>query len=473
MPHIPSISLREVAHLRDLTLATGHEHPTRDIRRGLEVVLEYADLELHRHEKVALGALLHELQFANRFRGEPTFAEGAGEEAGTHSLHVARMMVAVADAASQRLINEGSSVMVPREFVRDAIVASCLHDMGELFGEFSTVRERAERGGVEESSAEKERLIFVGAAMVALQLAERGRIDEFGGIIAGLREKVGTDVTTQAVWEGFVEVQQQMPPLSRGGHRRLDRWIRLYEATEGIGNSSAEDRFLGMSVKMVERLQGSLHYHRFGRKPPSLVDFQLEGQIFQPWRPSQDDAARHTEQLRSHVVVANLARLEGNIGELCGLAASGPQRALAAELRERGYTAVIEWLDVATPVINRSRRDLNPEVTRRIENAVHEGEVSDILRDEYRTMLSKHRSFRKQEETSSQLHPIETRVRLQSLYRHALAREYVPRPGEILALVDQIPASLLPLQPTTSGLAQRRSSRVPRGSLSESLVSDE
>ncbi len=470
MPHAPSISLREVAHLRDLALATGHEHPTRDIRRGLEVVLEYADLELHRHEKVALGALLDELQFANRFRGEPTFAEGAGEEAGTHSLHVARMMVAVADAASQRLSVEGSSEQVPREFVRDAIVASCLHDMGELFGEFSTVRERAERGCVEESSAEKERLIFVGAAMVALQLAEQGRIDEFGGIIGGLRNKIGADVTTQAVWNSFVEVQQHLPSLSRAGQRRLDRWVRLYEATEGTGNPSAGDHFLGVSVKMVEQLQGSLHYHRFGRKPPSLVDFQLEGQIYEPWCPSQADAIRHTEQLRSHMVVANLARLEGKIGNLCALAVSGPQRAIAAELRERGYSAVIEWLDVATPVISRSLRDPNPEITRRIADASDESEIADALRSEYRAMLSQHRSFREQEDNSSKLHPIETRVRLQSLYRQALASDYEPRPGEILALVDQIPESLVPLQPTTSGLARRRAPRASWESPSKGRV---
>lgn len=317
----PKCFLPERQALEALVAVTGHEQPDRDIGRGLEVVLEYADLELSARQKTALSALIQELQYASRFRGEPAFADGVGEESGTHSLQVGRMIVAITEAAAGRLEGRGSRELVPREFVRDGIVASCIHDLGELFGEFSTVRERAEGIVNEESSAEKERLIFVGAAMVALQLSESGRINEFGEVIRGLREDViESGITLQSIWDGFVAVQQEMPRLSARGNRVLGRWIALYDATENLPGANEADRFTGTCVKILEQLQGSLHFCRFAKRPDQVDEFFVEGIAYRPWDPSQQEATRHSEQVRSHLIMSNLVRIEGKLGKLFELA---------------------------------------------------------------------------------------------------------------------------------------------------------
>lgn len=453
---VPKCSLSERQALEALVAVTGHEKPGRDIRRGLEVVLEYADLKLDTRQKNALSALLDELQYARRFRGEPTFADGVGEESGTHSLQVARMIVAVTEAASARLEGRASRELVPQEFVRDGIVASCIHDMGELFGEFSTVRERAEGIVSGESSTEKERLIFVGAAMVALQLAESGRINEFGEVIRGLRENViESGITLQSIWDGFVAVQQEMPRLSGLGNRALDRWIALYDATENLPGLHEADCFTGTCVKIIEQLQGSLHFCRFAKRPDKKNEFFVECVAYNRWDPSQREAYRHSEQIRSKLIMSNLVRIEGKLGRLFELAQTDWQKEIAGEIRDKAYSHIIEYLDAVTPLVKRSVKDGNPQVTEAIrdaERANDERKASSVIESEYYLLLQSHRETRREysegriEREVTHLNKIETRARLKGLYMKALEVGYVPRPGQVLALGDEIPETLRPFK---------------------------
>jgi hypothetical protein len=113
---------------------TGHEFENRDLRIGLSAVIEYGGLSFDPISKNALSFLVDELQFAKRFRGEPTFAEGAGEESGTHSLHVARLVIAVADAVlPQALELEGDKkerfIEEVNKFKTDGAIAGLIHDL--------------------------------------------------------------------------------------------------------------------------------------------------------------------------------------------------------------------------------------------------------------------------------------------------------------------------------------------------------
>ena len=188
------------------------------------------------------------------------------------------------------------------------------------------------------------------------------------------------------------------------------------------------------------------------------------GIIYAPWEESQRYAPLHSEQLRSNLVMSGLARMESKLGELFKLAETDAQKAIAREIRNRVYSGVLETLDTSTPVVKRTLRDPNEVITKRLKDAKERGEDAvPILEEEYKELLRAHRELRnaqRNEELSSsdnsQLLPIETRIRLQALYRNALDTGYEPKPGEILALQDTIPAELLPLNPQNLGLTKRR-----------------
>jgi hypothetical protein len=156
--------------------------------------------------------------------------------------------------------------------------------------------------------------------------------------------------------------------------------------------------------------------------------------------------------------------MEGKLGELFKLAETDAQKAIAREIRNRVYSGVLESLDTLTPVVKRTLKDPNEVITKRLKEAKERNQDAvPILEEEYKELLRAHRELRnaqRNEELSSsdhsQLLPIETRLRLQALYRNALDAGYEPKKGEVLALQDTIPDELLPLNPQNLGLTKRR-----------------
>ena len=466
----PAVSLSERKFIETLIERTGHEKSQRSIPDGIDAVLKYGDLSLSDLEKNALKLLVDELQFANRFRGEPTFAQGVGEESGTHSVHVARLVVAVADAMLERAGDDVTRELAEKvnQFKHDGVIASLDHDLGEvLVGEFSTVRERTQKIGnhTEESSADLERLIFVRSAALALHCAENG--SNFRDALQDIREYLGENINTITLAGLEAAFNSHTFQLSDNAQSILDRRIELYDATEGTANKnpSQEDKFVGTCVKILERLQGQHHYIRFSRKDPTVEDFSVEGIIYTPWEQSQTEAPLHSERLRSNLVMAGIVRVEGKLGELFELAQTDAQKAIAREIRDRVYLGVIESLDTSTPVVKRTLKDPNEAITQRLKEAQSQGEnAMPILEEEYKELLrayreskNQNRSQEAQSSDNSQLLPIETRLRLQSVYRAALETSYEPRPREILAVQDAIPEKFLPVNLRTVGLSRRKS----------------
>jgi hypothetical protein len=466
-----AVSFIEKTNLKNLIENTGHEQPNRSIPEGIRNVLSYGELSIDNVAQTALSSLVDELQYANRFRGETTFAQGVGEESGTHSVHVARLVIAVADAVSSKEGNELSSELGREliQFKQDGAIAGFIHDLGEvLVGEFSTVRERAEKRGnhtEEESSADLERLIFVRSAALALHFAENG--GDFKRVMEEIREPLLENInrlTLKSLKTAFDRYPVELSPHSES---ILEHWIELYDATESTTGTSPsqEDKFVGTCVKILERVQGQHHFLRFSKKEPTVIDFSVEGIIYAPWEESQRDAPLHSEQLRSNLVMAQLVRMEGKLGELFELAETDAQKAIAREIRNRVYSGVLESLDILTPVVKRTLEDPNEAITQRLKDAQARGEDAvPILEEEYKELLHAYRELRNtnrsqeaRSHANSQLLPIETRLRLQALYRAALETSYEPRPGEILALQDAIPEKFLPVNLLTVGLSRRKS----------------
>jgi hypothetical protein len=465
-----AVSISERTYLDNLIAKIGHEQPNRSIPEGIQNILSYGELSINNVAQTALSSLVDELQYANRFRGETTFAQGVGEESGTHSVHVARLVIAVADAVSSKEENELSSELGREliQFKQDGAIAGFIHDLGEvLVGEFSTVRERAEKRGnhTEESSADLERLIFVRSAALALHFGENG--GDFKSAMQDIREPLLENINSLSLESLETAFDRYPVKLSPHSKSILERWIELYDATESTTGTSPsqEDKFVGTCVKILERVQGQQHYIRFSKKGPTVIDFSVEGIIYAPWEESQRDAPLHSEQLRSNMLMAQLVRMEGKLGELFQLAETDAQKAIAREIRNRVYSGVLESLDTSTPVVERTLKDPNEVIAKRLKDAQARGEDAvPILDEEYKELLRAYRELRNtnrsQEARSpanSQLLPIETRLRLQSVYRAALETSYEPRPGEILALQDAIPETFLPVNLRTVGLSRRKS----------------
>lgn len=464
-----AVPFSEKTYLDTLVAKTGHEQPNRSIPEGIQNVLSYGELSIDNLAQTALSSLVDELQYANRFRGETTFAQGVGEESGTHSVHVARLVIAVADAVSLKEGNELSAELGREliQFKQDGAIAGFIHDLGEvLVGEFSTVRERAEKRGnhTEESSADLERLIFVRSAALALHFAENG--GDFKSAMQDIREPLLENINSLSLESLETAFDRYPVELSPHSKSILERWIELYDATESTTGTSPsqEDKFVGTCVKILERVQGQQHYIRFSKKEPTVIDFSVEGIIYAPWEESQRHAPLHSEQLRSNLVMSGLVRMEGKLGELFKLAQTDAQKAIAREIRNRVYSGVLESLDILTPVVKRTLEDPNEAITQRLKDAQARGEDAvPILEEEYKELLHAYRELRNtnrsqeaRSHANSQLLPIETRLRLQALYRNALDAGYEPKKGEVLALQDTIPDELLPLNPQNLGLTKRR-----------------
>jgi hypothetical protein len=464
-----AVPFSEKTYLDTLVAKTGHEQPNRSIPEGIQNVLSYGELSIDNVAQTALSSLVDELQYANRFRGETTFAQGVGEESGTHSVHVARLVIAVADAVSLKEGNELSGELGREliQFKQDGAIAGFIHDLGEvLVGEFSTVRERAEKRGnhTEESSADLERLIFVRSAALALHFAENG--GDFKSAMQDIREPLLENINSLSLES--LETAFDRYPFELSPHSKsiLERWIELYDATESTTGTSPsqEDKFVGTCVKILERVQGQHHFLRFSKKEPTVIDFSVEGIIYAPWEESQRHAPLHSEQLRSNLVMSGLVRMEGKLGELFKLAETDAQKAIAREIRNRVYSGVLESLDTLTPVVKRTLKDPNEVITKRLKEAKERNQDAvPILEEEYKELLRAHRELRNtnrsqeaRSHANSQLLPIETRLRLQALYRNALDAGYEPKKGEVLALQDTIPDELLPLNPQNLGLTKRR-----------------
>lgn len=106
-------------------------------------------------------------------------------------------------------------------------------------------------------------------------------------------------------------------------------------------------------------------------------------------------------------------------------------------------------------MVKRSVKDANPEVTaaiRRAEGANDEKKAANAIKSEYYSLLKSHRESRREhsegriEREVTRLNEIETRARLRGLYTKALDVGYIPRPGQVLALDDEIPEALRPFE---------------------------
>lgn len=359
----PAVSIEEREFCNELIRLTGHEHSVRDVRAGLSRVFDYGDISLSEVANAALASLLDELQIARRFRGEPTFAEGVGEESATHSLHVNRLLVAVANRVLERegsYMNHESRIELER-FKEKGVIAGSNHDIGEiLIGEFSTVRERTQNQSAhtEESSAELERCIFVRSASLALHCAENA--GDFGEAMHAIRASLPkvpeniADITLERLELEFGKHSGSQPEsLSKHAQSTLREWVELYDATEsteGVEHTQ-ENRFIGCCVKVLERLQGQHHYLRFSKKSPDQVDFSVDGIIQTPWNASQDSAAEQIGNLDSALVIAGIKRAEGKLGELFELAQTDIQKAITREIRDKVYFSILESFDTLPPLI--------------------------------------------------------------------------------------------------------------------------
>lgn len=439
---------REAMH--DLVQLTGHEFPERNHVLGLEHVLDKTGLVLQDEEKAALGLMLTSLSRHPRFTGNRFMSAETGEDPATHSLHVALLVKEVIESS-------GAHKTTTKELADRAVLTSLIHDLGEIVGELSTLHGRLDKGQ-EEDSLDFERSMLKNSLLLALSLTKNGDGHLFDEVMKTLSNEFQRHGDRQAIVEAM-EGLLHNHPVEASDLAVLDRWLKLYDAVEEADHAPAEDKFVGYLVKTLEHIQGSQHFIRFSKHDDRVHSFSIFGEAATPWPTSKVNADLATEYSRSFVVMGGLKYNEELLGDIFATASSPDESAIAARTRDIVYQYSLEYLDLAAPVVERVFRDSNKPLGDTIRTLLEAGDTEgarELIRREQLELVKRHRELRLETpDSNNTLLPIETRVRLQALYRNAIDKGYQPAPKEILAGRESIPDELSPLNPRTSHLAER------------------
>lgn len=363
----PSVSITLPAWTDRIVRLTGHEiqDEQRNIPKALDQVLSLGDIKLDQLSSASIQLMLDELQFAKRFRGEPTFAEGVGEESATHSLQTMLLGICLLNSAIA-YGGDAFSELCKDELTRirtDLVVSLAVHDMGEvLVGEFSTVRTRAvaaastsgEKGHTEETSAELERLIFERTLTLALDCVEHEGAD-FQEKMKLVRNEVAgpENITLAQINRAF---DQHQVRLSDDAKKIQTRLIELYDAIEGNGEPTPHLKFVGIAGKILERIQGEQHILRLARQGEGRQEFMVAGIIRAPWpltQPQVDpegniipDGMKTLDERSGNLVLSEVKRLEIGLADLCAAANTLAQKAIVPWLVTQAYMTAIEALEL-------------------------------------------------------------------------------------------------------------------------------
>lgn len=443
-PSTPQFQYKEA--MQELVHLTGHEFPERDHKLGLELVLAETGLTLLDEEKEALGLMLTSLSRHPRFTGNRFMSPETGEDPATHSLQVALLV---------KEAFEGSGA--DKGTMERAVLSALIHDLGEIVGELSTLHGRMDKGQ-EEDSLDFERSMVKNSLILALSLNKAGEGHLFDEVMKTLSHEFQMHGDRGAITKAMEDL---LAPLPKDPTHLalLDKWLKLYDAVEEAAHAPEEDKFVGYLVKTIEHIQGSHHFIRFSKHDDRIHSFPVFGDQTTPWTTSKVNAQLPTELSRSFMVMGGLKYNEELLGDIFASARSPEEKAVAQRTRDMVYQYALEYLELASPVVERVFKDSNKllgDTVRTLLDAGNSEAAQFLIRQEQRELVKRHRELRNETpESDKVLLPVETRVRLQALYRGALERGYVPASKEVLAARSDIPAELLPLTFKTSHLAER------------------
>ncbi len=473
-PLNPSFYTSEVNEL--VPLAGSYEHGHPKFEDALRRLNEIARLGLN---EININAIAHALTLLSdnkRFSHDPNLESIYGENPAIHSIHCVPLAIEMF---------RRSGLAHDKEFnkIRLAISLGVLiHDMGESLGEFSSLSQRTTNTSIVELP-EIERKIFSNVMHYALFISENPiHASDFSRDLYTLKNK--TKVVTGAfrdidtlnkTLDKFKDEILSQKYLSDNSIKVLSALLRIYDTAELNSNQkfTAEERFIGYAVKIIEHSQGTRHLLRFISKDTNHIKIQAFSTPIKETKEKSHILDNLSHGIKTSIpahyshslkITKGLAYQEYGLGELfdCIKDISNHNEkflVLAKHIRNAVYETNIEFLSLMNPVYNRKADNIPAEITRQIRE-IHSPLVSQEFRDSSREELKaalkssakndleELRALRKnltKDQYLNNLFDYETEIRLISLYRNAISKDYIPQPNEVLASIDTLREELKPL----------------------------
>ena len=334
-----------------------------------------------------LGHAMGVLRQVERYKGGVHLEEKYRDNTCDHTLASVRLATEFfADAASE-------DVKLKHAIINMIMV----HDIGEAFGEFTSLDSRVKtlRRIKIPKRTERDITDFI----LSWGYVYRDDKEKFDTMISDIQKAVGAKDSPEAMARAASEYMLRigLPDLSFEGQRLVNKWMHYFDEVEGL----ADKHFAGAAAKMIEKLQSQEHFAKYSGVGDSV-----------PF-----------DQATSASVVATLSYAERKLGDLFTLARTEEERSLADILRERCYKNIIAIIDKIPPLIQ--MREPEPE---------RDPQAGSSDRAPYlEELLERHRKARK----SFNDPPLctETRYRLLERYKAALENKYIPAAGS--SIVDE------------------------------------
>lgn len=343
------------------------------------------DLHMSDTEMQMLESAFRLLQQVQRYKGGVHLPQGQRDNTCDHTLASVRLAAHLfADATL------GDTALK-----KDIISMILVHDIGESFGEFTSLDSRVKAAKRFKIGKRAERSItdFVLSWAVHYQHDPNA----FLAMMQPIQTLVSGANTPEAMAEIALEYVENLglPKLDADNQQTVDTWMHYFDEVEGLADRS----FTGSAAKMIEKLQSQEHFaHHCGK-----------------------DGSIPFDQATSASVVATLSYAERKLGDVFAFAKTDEQKALAQELRDRCYHTIMQMIDKIPPVVNMQQPERVPE-------AGSEGRASFTQK-----LLEQHRGLRESRYDSPLC--VETRYRIKEWYQTAIRGGYTPKPGE--SLIDR------------------------------------
>lgn len=477
-----------------------------DFAAVVNVLNQDLSLRLEPLEEQTLTLLLTGLTHATRF-GDDIFMESDhGENSAVHSCHTAILANEMFRRAG--LLDEENQTSEVTKLRIEMSIGSLVHDMGEMLGELTSLAQRSLDTSLQED-ADVERNIFSKVLTLAIHSSDIGHPGYFYSSLRTMRDAMKNEglshqealerVETpelggyqQGVYKRFMSVYDTMELKNKS--QLSSHQVFLGEAGKAIEHMQGTRHFTRFCTKFDQYNRLKLMFPKEGDTPDSFV--------------ADENAARESIPLsfsESVRISKNLKYTEGEVGKLFDLAVTDVEIELARAIRDSVYGTVIEWMNASGKLFDSSLSEpdqklaglmqeyfkLEPSRSDKIEleelehlaavnglpdmsetfshmdqKAVKEtlmgalrplyremireradelqGELKVLLREYYRELREQGVSPR--ESINDVLPPVMTRGLVMDIYLNAIAADYHPESGEILALRDALPDELVPLK---------------------------
>lgn len=259
----------------DLAQLVGYERRARHYPAAIAHLDRSYKLGLTRIEREVLATLFTELaDGAKRFSNDPHITPVKGEDSGVHQA----MSVAFFHEVLRRsapCADSDKAVTAMRLVISRMLL---VHDVGEIFGEFSTVHDRGNGRSAHSADRSYKKLEFeIGVFAIRLAFLEHQRGDRSFVIeLPRLREQMGVRTGAVISEQRIEELRAQLRTEARrlkldqltGKHRRLaDSWVKIFYAAERPGPDLPRIlRFCSRIAKPLERCQGTRYINREGER---------------------------------------------------------------------------------------------------------------------------------------------------------------------------------------------------------------